>query len=535
MGRSGLRARGPAGRARAAAAAGLAGLAAAGLLALAHPAAAQPAPLQGLDDYVTAAMEAWNVPGLALAVIADGEVVHARGYGVRDVRTGAPVDENTLFAVGSTSKAFTSAALGLLVDEGRLSWDDRVIDHIPWFAMHDAYATRELTLRDLLTHRSGLARGDAVWSRWPHDRHEIIRRIRFLEPTRSFRGAWQYQNLMFLTAGEVVRVASGQTWDDFVDERIFTPLGMDRSVTSVTELDRLDNIATPHVAIDGAATPVAHKNIDNVGPAGSIYSSVAQMARWVNLHLAGGVHAGERLFSDSVMAEMHRPQMLIQADAPENSLHPRDAHMNFNAYGLAWWVLDYRGRKVVDHGGGIDGMRAHVAFMPEEGLGMVALSNARPNNLIVALMYRVFDHFLSEVEGGEGGGGVFSGPADAMADWSALMLAEYRESAAAQADARSRRAADRAVATEPSRPLTEYAGSYGHEYYGAIDVAHQDGSLRFSFGGKTTGRMEHWHYDVFRAVPDNPANAAMFFTFTVGPAGMAGVLEVEGLGAFGRL
>ncbi|MCY3547097.1 MAG: serine hydrolase [Gemmatimonadetes bacterium] len=496
-----------------------------------RPAAAQPAPLQGLDDYVTTAMEAWNVPGLALAVIADGEVVHARGYGVRDVRTGAPVDEHTLFAVGSTSKAFTSAALGLLVDEGRVSWDDRVIDHIPWFAMYDAYATRELTVRDLLTHRSGLARGDAVWSRWPHDRHEIIRRIRFLEPTRSFRGAWQYQNLMFLTAGEVVRAASGQTWDDFVDDRIFTPLGMDRSVTSVTELDRLDNVATPHVHVADVATPVAHKNIDNVGPAGSIYSSVSQMARWVSLHLTGGVHAGERLFSDSVMAEMHRPQMLIQADAPENSLHPRDAPMNFNAYGLAWWVLDYRGRKVVDHGGGIDGMRAHVAFMPEEGLGMVALSNARPNNLIVALMYRVFDHHLS---GEEGGGGVFSGPGDAMADWSALMLAEYRESSAAQADARSRRAADRATGTAPSRPLTEYAGTFGHQYYGAIDITHADGALSFSFGGKTTGRLEHWHYDVFRAVPDNPANGAMFFTFTVGPDGVVGVLEVEGLGTFGR-
>ncbi len=517
------------------------GVVALGLTALfAHPAAAQNAPLQGLDDYVTAAMEAWNVPGLALAVIANGEVVHARGYGVRDISTGAPVDEHTLFAVGSTSKAFTSAALGLLVDEGRVRWDDRVIDHIPWFAMYDPYATRELTLRDLLTHRSGLARGDAVWSRWPHDRHEIIRRIRFLEPTRSFRGAWQYQNLMFLTAGEVVRVASGQTWDDFVDERIFTPLGMDRSVTSVTELDRFDNVATPHVAIDGAATPVAHKNIDNVGPAGSIYSSVSQMARWVGLHLAGGVQAGQRLFSDSVMAEMHRPQMLIQADAPENSLHPRDAPMNFNAYGLAWWVLDYRGRKVVDHGGGIDGMRAHVAFMPEEGLGMVALSNARPNNLIVALMYRVFDHFLA-VGGGDkpdvgGAGGAAAGAAgDAMADWSALMLAEYRESAAAQADARSRREADRADGTAPSRPLAEYAGSYGQEYYGAVDITHDDGALRFSFGGKTTGRLEHWHYDVFRAVPDNPANGEMFITFTVGPDGVVGVLEVEGLGTFGRL
>ncbi len=491
------------------------------LCVLSPAAAAQPAPLQGLDDYITAAMEAWGVPGLALAVVSDGEVVHARGYGVRDVSTGTPVDEHTLFAVGSTSKAFTAAALGLLVDEGRLSWDDRVIDHLPWFEMYDPYATRELTVRDLLTHRSGLARGDAVWSKWPHDRHEIIRRIRYLEPTRSFRGAWQYQNLMFLTAGEVVAAVSGQTWDDFVDQRIFTPLGMDRSVTSIRELGRFENVATPHIHIDGAATPVVHKNIDNVGPAGSIYSSASQMASWLGLHMAGGVHDGVRLVSDSVIAEMHRPQMLIQADAPENSLHARDAPMNFNAYGLAWWVLDYRGAKVVDHGGGIDGMRAHIAFMPEGGVGMVALSNARPNNLIVALMYRVFDHFVRQNRA-------------EMADWSALMLAEQQESAARQAGARQRRDAGRARGTEPSRPLAEYAGRYGHEYYGAVDITHDQDALRVSMGGKTTGRMEHWHYDVFRVIPDNPADGGMFIVFTIGAAGVVDMLEIEGLGTFAR-
>ncbi|MCY4398539.1 MAG: serine hydrolase [Gemmatimonadetes bacterium] len=491
------------------------------LFVLAPAARAQPAPLQGLDDYITAAMKAWGVPGLALAVVRDDEVVHARGYGVRDVASGAPVDEHTLFAVGSTSKAFTATALGLLVDEGRLSWDDRVIDHIPWFEMHDPYATRELTVRDLLTHRSGLARGDAVWYNWPYGRLEIIRRIRHLEPTRSFRGAWQYQNLMFLTAGEVVAAVSGQTWDDFIDQRIFTPLGMDRSVTSTDELGRFENVATPHVRVDGAASPVAHKNIDNVGPAGSIYSSVSQMARWLGLHMAGGVHDGVRLVSDSVMAEMHRPQMLIQADAPENSLHARDAPMNFNAYGLAWWIIDYSGRKVVDHGGGIDGMRAHIAFMPEEGVGMVALSNARPNNLIVALMYQVFDRFVRQ-NGSE------------MADWSALMLAEQKESAARAAEARRNRDATRARRTEPSRPLAEYAGRYGHEYYGSVEITHDREALRLSMGGKTTGRMEHWHYDVFRVLPDNPAHSEMFIVFTIGAAGVVDVLEIEGLGTFAR-
>lgn len=485
-------------------------------------ATAQPAPLGGLDDYITAAMEAWEVPGLAIAVVHDGRTVYERGYGVRDVTTGEPVDEHTLFAVGSTSKAFTSATLGMLVDEGRLGWDDRVIDHITWFEMYDAYATRELTVRDLLTHRSGLARGDAVWYSWPHDRNEIIRRVRYLEPTRSFRGAWQYQNLMFLTAGEVVHAVSGQSWDDFVAERIFAPLGMDRSVTSASALPHMDNVASPHVPVDGTPTPVAHKNIDNVGPAGSIYSSVSQMARWVALHLESGVHGGARLVSDSVMAEMHYPQMAIQADAPENRLHSRDAVMNFNAYGLAWWVLDYRGRKVVDHGGGIDGMRAHVAFMPEKGVGMVALSNARPNNLIVALMYRVFDHYLDGSVGRE------------SADWSTLMLAEMKEGEARAAEARRELEAGRAMGTSPSRPLAEYAGAYEEEYHGVVDILHEDGGLRLSLGGKTTGRLDHWHHDVFRVVPDNPANSEMFVTFTVAADGAVGTLQLGGLGDFAR-
>ena len=297
---------------------------------------------------------------------------------------------------------------------------------------------------------------------------------------------------------------------------------MTHSVTSVTELPHLDNVASPHVPVEGAPTPVPHKNIDNVGPAGSIYSSASQMARWVALHLESGVHEGQRLVSDSTMAEMHYPQMAIQADAPENRLHSRDAVMNFNAYALAWWVLDYRGRKVVDHGGGIDGMRAHVAFMPEERIGMVALSNARPNNLIVALMYRVFDHFL------DGGAG-----ADA-ADWSALMLAEMREGEARQAEARRELAANRATGTSPSRPLPEYAGTYEEQYHGAVDILHGDDGLRLSLGGKTTGRLEHWHYDVFRMVPDNPANGEMFLTFTLGADGVVGTLELGGLGTFAR-
>ena len=393
-----------------------------------------------------------------------------------------------------------------------------MIDHLPGFQMYDPHVTNELTVRDLLTHRSGLARGDAVWYDWPHGREEIIRRVRYLKPTRSFRGAWQYQNLMFLTAGEVVHRVSGASWDDFVASRIFRPLGMDRSVTSVNELSRFENVATPHVHVDGKPVTIPHKNIDNVGPAGSIYSSVSQMAQWVRLHLAEGAYDGTTLVSDSVMEEMHASQMVIQADAPENSLHAREAAMSFNTYGLAWWVLDYRGHKVVDHGGGIDGMRAHVAFMPDLELGMVALSNARPNNLIVALMYRVFDHWL----GGE------------RVDWSESMLAEQQEATERQRAVRADLDAQRIPETSPSLSLPEYEGTYEDVYFGAVDVTLSDGTLQWSFGGKTKGRLEHWHHDVFRMVPDTPAGGERFARFALDPRGTVDQMEIRGLGTFTR-
>ncbi|NNM33822.1 MAG: serine hydrolase [Gemmatimonadetes bacterium] len=482
------------------------------------PLAAQAVPLDRLDDYVTAAMDEWQVPGLALAVVHGDRVVYAKGFGVRDVTGADPVDEHTLFAVGSTSKAFTATALGMLVDEGKVGWDDPVVDHLPDFRMYDPWVTRELTIRDLLTHRSGLARGDAVWILWPHDRAEVMRRIRYLEPTRSLRSAWQYQNLMFLTAGEVVQRASGRTWDDFVAERIFSPLGMSRSVTSVSALDGLDNVASPHVSVDGRSVVVEHKNIDNVGPAGSIYSSVAQMTEWIRLHLRNGRYGDVPLVSDSVMEEMHAPQMVIQPDAPENSLHAKNAYGTFNTYGLAWWVMDYRGRTIVDHGGGIDGMRAHVALMPEMDVGMVALSNARPNNLIAALMYRVFDHYL----GGE------------MVDWSAEMLAEQEAAAQDQAEARAELEASRMMNTTPALPLDAYVGRYESRYYGAVDVAMDGEGLTWTFGGKTGGRLGHWHHEVFRMIPDSPARAEMFGTFRVAPDATVAGLEIGGLGSFPR-
>ena len=245
-----------------------------------------------IDAYVEAAMRAWEVPGVAIAVVRNDSIVLARGYGVRELGKSDRVTPNSLFAVGSTSKAFTAAALGILVDERKLSWEDPVTKHLPRFQLYDPYVTRELTIRDLLTHRSGLPRGDRLWHASGYDRAEVLRRVRFLPPSWSFRSAYGYQNIMFLAAGEVVTAVTGKSWDDFVRERIFVPLGMSRSVTSTRPLATMSDVATPHQSIDGTVRPVSWLNIDNVGPAGSINSSALEMAAWLRLQLGQGTCCG---------------------------------------------------------------------------------------------------------------------------------------------------------------------------------------------------------------------------------------------------
>ncbi|PYO36844.1 MAG: hypothetical protein DMD74_02880 [Gemmatimonadetes bacterium] len=270
--------------------------------------AALPRPLRGLDAYVTAALRVWDVPGLAVAVVKDDSVVLARGFGVRRMGDTARVTERTLFAIASCTKAFTAAALAMLVDSGKIAWDDPVSKHLTGFQLSDPYVTRELTLRDLLTHRSGLARGDGLWWATPYDRAEILRRVRYLQPSWSFRSRYGYQNIMFLAAGQIVPAVTGQTWDDFVRRRIFTPLGMTASNTSVAQLPPGGDVATPHEHFSGKLRAIAWRNVDNVGPAGSINSNVIEMAQWVRLQLGNGVYRGQRLVSEAAVKEMRSPQ-----------------------------------------------------------------------------------------------------------------------------------------------------------------------------------------------------------------------------------
>ncbi len=472
-------------------------------------------PLQGLDEYVNKALAEWEIPGLAISIVKDDKVVLAKGYGVRKLGDPAPVNERTLFAIGSAGKAFTAAALAVLVDEGKVKWDDPVTKHLKDFELFDPYVTREITIRDLLSHRTGLERGEFLWYGSALDRSEILRRLRYQKPAHSFRSTFTYNNIMLLAAGQIIPAVTGKSWDDFVRERIFTPLGMSSSNTSVTAFKGLDNVATPHAKIADKAQPIPWRNVDNIAPAGSINSTVTDLARWLRLQLGEGAFESKKLISAGAFKEMHKSQMIIPYEPPITLTAP-DAH--FASYGFGWFLHDYHGRKLVEHGGAIDGMIALVAMVPEEKLGIAILTNLNGNQLPWALMYRVVDAYLGRPQ----------------RDWSATML-KTRKSLEEQAAAAKKKTEEaRVKETKPSLALERYAGSYKDEMYGEAKVTFEQGRLTLHYSPAFTGEMEHWHYDTFRARWPNPVMGEAFVTFTLNAQGKVGEMKVQNLADFKR-
>jgi CubicO group peptidase (beta-lactamase class C family) len=486
------------------------------LLLVLVPAAYGQAPEPDFDQYVEKAMKEWEVPGLAIAIVKDDRIVFAKGYGVRELGGTAAVNEQTLFAIGSSSKAFTAATVALLVDEGKLKWDDPVTKYLPSYQLFDPYSTRELTVRDLLTHRGGLERGDLIWYASPHDRNEVLRRIRFLKPTWSLRSRFGYQNIMYLAAGQISPALIGKEWDDVVRERIFIPLGMNASNTSIRKFAGVDNVASPHSKIDDKLQKVAWRNVDNIGPAGSINSNVVDMAQWLRLNLGGGMYEKKRILSAASVREMQMPQTVIRIEGNNERLYP-EAH--FLSYGLGWFLSDYRGRKLVEHGGAIDGMRAAVGMLPEEKLGVVILTNRNGSVLPHVLMYRVFDAYL----------GV------AKRDWSADMFRKFKVLEDMAKAAEKKTEDERVKNTSPSLALEKYAGTYKSEMYGETKFALQNGKLTSEFGPNFNGDLEHWHYDTFRVIWRDRMEGKGFVVFKLNAKGQPETVSIDGLGDFTRV
>ena len=485
------------------------------LLLTAQVAFAQ-APGADFEAYVNKALKDWGVPGVAIAIVKDDKIVFAKGFGVRELNKPEPVDEHTLFAIGSSSKAFTAASLAILVDQSKIKWDDPATKYLPGFQLFDPYSTREMTVADLLSHRSGLTRGDLLWYASDYDRNEILRRVRYLKPSWSLRSRFGYQNIMFLAAGQIIPSVTGKSWDDFMRERIFMPLNMKSTSTSIKAFAGNANVATPHSKIDDKVRAVSWRNIDNIAPAGSINSNAQDMAQWVRLNLGQGEYEKQRVISAAAIKEMQTPQTIVRLEGPRGSLYP-EAH--FLTYGLGWFLSDYRGRKIVEHGGAIDGMRAQVGLMPEEKLGLVVLTNLHGTTLPHALMYKIFDVYLQAPE----------------RDWSAeLMKVEKRAEEQGKA-AEKKAEAERAKGTSPSLALEKYAGTFESDMYGAAKVALENQKLVIRFGPNFTGDLEHWHYDTFRVKWRDQMQGKGFVNFKLNTQGKADVVSIENLSEFTRV
>lgn len=460
-----------------------------------------------LDSVVEHTLKEFNVPGIAVGIIKDGQLVLAKGYGVRRLGDPAPVTADTLFGVASNTKAFTAASLAMLVDQGKLGWDDPVIQYLPAFQMYDPYVTREMTVRDLLVHRSGLGLGAGDLMFFPTSdlsSADIVKRLRWVRPATSFRSRYAYDNVLYLVAGQLIEAVSGEKWDAFIRRHFFTPLGMTHSTTSSSVLKPGMDYATPHAAGDGALQPIGLTNLDNNAPAGAICSSVNDMAHWVTAQLNGGDYNGTRLFSAKQNQEMWSPQTIIPTGNPPAQL--AESKPNFQAYALGWVVSDYRGTRMIHHTGGLAGMVTRVTLIPSLKLGVLVFTNQEVGAAFNAVTYTVLDHYLHAPE----------------KDWVAA-YAEYQKHRVAEAgDTVSKSAAARDANSKPSLPLLSYAGRYRDAWYGDVVVEEKGGKLliRFTHSPSLTGELVHWQYDTFVARwTDRTLLADAYMTFSLKPDG----------------
>ncbi len=478
---------------------------------------AQDAPMQGLDDYVKKAMDDWKVAGLAIAIVKDDKIVFAKGYGVREMGKPDAVTPNTMFAIGSSSKAFTAATTAILVDEGKIKWSDPASKYLPNLQLYDPWVTRELSVTDLLTHRVGLERGDLMWYGSAFSRDEILRRIRFLKPSSSMRSRFGYQNIMYLAAGQIVPSVTGKSWDDFVGERIFTPLGMKSSNTSTTKLAQMQDVATPHMVVNDKIKPIPWRNIDNIAPAGSINSNVTEMAQWVRMQLAMGKYEGKQIISEAGIKNMWASHSIIPLDGPGfGTFYPKAHFLN---YGMGWFLSDFNGKKMIEHGGAIDGMRSAVAMIPEEKLGVVILSNMNQTGLNLALAQRIFDSFMGAKE----------------RDWSSDILKGLKAQEAVGQAAQDKMIAEKAKDTKPSQDLAKYAGDYQDEMYGDVKVMLENGKLKISYGAGFKGTLEHWHYDIFQATWSEDTQGKTFVNFKLNSMGKVNAVSIDSISEFKRM
>ncbi|WP_315761761.1 serine hydrolase [Sphingomonas sp. Y38-1Y] len=482
-------------------------------LLVAVPAAAEPP--RGFAARVETLRREAGVPGIAIAIVEKGRTTLSRGWGTRRLGGAEPVDADTLFATGSTGKAFTTAALATLVDAGKIGWDDPVIDHLPWFRMYDPWVTREITVRDLLVHRSGLGlgQGDLLFvPRSNLSRAEAVRRLRFLKPKTSFRSGYAYDNVLYMVAGQLIEEVTGERWEDYVARLLLAPAGMAATTTDAAPRFAAANRAMPHARLDGglrgAGTQLLLDERDELArsaaPAGGMASSANDLARWLSIQLAhGAMPNGQRLWSEAAHAELWRPHVIQPVDPLPPALAPVQPATSL--YALGWDVEEYRGTQIVWHGGAVFGFKAAVVLVPGRDIGFAILINSEDGELVRGLMHELLDHYLGLPRG------------DWPAKWRAYKQQGIADALKALADAKPAATAK----AGPSLPLPRYAGTYADPWYGDIVIGAGSAGLTIDFRStpRMAGRLEHHGYDSFVTRFDDPAIEPAIVTFALDAEG----------------
>ena len=478
-------------------------------LLLSFAAAAQPVDTKAIDRIVTSTMKAWQLPGVAIAVVRNDRVVFLNGYGTKELGGTAPVTSDTLFQIASTSKAFTSTALAMLAAEKKLSFDDPVRKHLDYFHLADLCADSQVTIRDIVSHRTGLSRHDELWDNSPFTREEVVRRIGKVELSKPFRSAYQYQNIMFIAAGEVVAKASGMSWDEFVTTRIFKPLSMSHTVLSDADWNAA-NHATGYQYDwkTGRLSPQRPIDTTTIGAGGAIKSSASDMANWLRFQLGNGAFDLVQITDPAMIEETKTPNTVIRM---EGLTREANTETNVMSYAMGWNVQDYRGELLVSHGGALNGFRTHVDLLPRRNAGFVIMTNVGRGLALISMR-----NALADLLSGKPG-----------RDWNAYFLMVDRRSDEKSEAEKEARNAKRIPNTTPTLPLEKYAGEYESPAYGTATVAIVDGHLVLQWS-RMTIPLTHFHYDVFTAVSEYD-DVDEQVTFTLGEA-----REIQTLTFFGE-
>jgi CubicO group peptidase (beta-lactamase class C family) len=434
-----------------------------------------------VDRIATTTMLRWRVPGLAIAIVRDDRIVYVKGFGVKEIGKPEPITADTLFELGSTTKAFTSTAAALLVGEKKLAWDDPVRKHVTWFHLSDPCADSLVTLRDLLTHRTGVATRDELWDNARYSRDEVLRALASIPVNKPIRSAYQYSNIMFTLAGDVVASAAGMPWEEVIRTRLFTPLGMTHSRITLDEWTKSDHaLGYDYDRDHDAVKPHPFNDYANIAPAGTVKTSARDMSQWLRFHLANGAIDGKQIVDADALLATKSPQVALSLTTASQPVS------NVITYGMGWTVSDYRGTLLVAHSGSLNGFRTQVALLPKLNAGVVVIANIGRSNAPLAARNAILDLLAN---------------AQATRDWNAYYLDLDDKSVAKGKAAIAAREAERKPDTKPSHDLADYAGTYENAGYGKVVVTLDAGSLVLRWGHATLP-MTHWHYDTFEAKSD---------------------------------